>query len=157
MSTRLTSGGVAMVESDSLGLVFNAAKVNEGISLYLANELKRKGYHGVTPSVLQFLSTLECGVNYGSEIARSLSVSRQMVAKMVKEQSKLGYLEQVVGPGRQKQILFTESGELLMADARQLLAELDDILAGAIGKTSLRDTLQQLAKIQATLVELNTK
>lgn len=149
MSTRLTKKSVPMLDSQSLKLVFGAAKVHEQISFYLSKSLKERGYESATPSVLNFLSTLECGVNYGSEIARSLGVSRQMVAKTVKELCRIGYLEQVEGPGKQKQILFTDSGEQLMSDSRQILANLDEVLSAKIGNKVLQDTVESLESIQA--------
>ncbi|NER80034.1 MAG: MarR family transcriptional regulator [Leptolyngbya sp. SIO1D8] len=140
-----------MVESQSLQLVFGAAKVHETVTRYLSHALKAKGYEATTPTVLNFLSALECGVNYGSEIARNLGISRQMVAKTVKELCRVGYLEQVDGKGKQKQILFTELGECLVADARQLLAELDEILCAAIEPTVLQETIDRLQRIQSAV------
>ena len=151
MSTRMTKKGSPMVESQSLQLVFSAAKMNEQIYQYLSNALAKKGYESATPSVLNFLSTLECGINYGSEIARNLGISRQMVAKTVKELCRVGYLEQIDGIGKQKQILFTDLGERLMSDSRQLLAELDAILCQKVGQLSLQETRKHLKDIQAAV------
>ena len=101
----------------------------------------------MTPSLLSFLSVLECGINYGSEIARTLGVSRQMVAKTVKELCQLGYLEQVDDIGKQKKILFTQSGEQLIADARQLLADLDSLLLQKLKTDTLLATSHNLKTI----------
>lgn len=128
MSTKFTRRGVPLIESQSLQLIQSALRLNDVITKYLSQRLIEKGYVSLTPSLLSFLSILECGVNYGSEIARNLGVTRQMVAKTVKELCQLGYLEQLNGAGKQKEIHFTETGEYLMSDARQLLAEMDEIL-----------------------------
>lgn len=128
MSTRFTSRGVPLVESQSLKLIQGAATLNDVITKHLSQRLIDKGYVSITPALLSFLSILECGVNYGSEIARNLNVTRQMVAKTVKVLCQLEYLQQKDGAGKQKEIHFTEKGEYLMSDARQLLAEMDDIL-----------------------------
>jgi len=128
MSTKFTSSGVSLVESKSLQLIQGMQRLNDTITKYLSLRLVDKGYASLTPSLLSFLSILECGVNYGSEIARNLDVTRQMVAKTVKQLCQLGYLEQIDGTGKQKEIHFTETGECLMSDARQLLAEMDKIL-----------------------------
>ncbi len=128
MSTRFTRRGVPLVESQSLQLIQSAQRLNDVITKYLSQRLVEKGYASLTPSLLSFLSILECGVNYASEIARSLDVTRQMVAKTVKQLCQLGYLEQIDGAGKQKEIHFTETGEYLMSDARQLLSEMDKIL-----------------------------
>ena len=153
MSTKLTSDDLPMMDSQSLKLLFSAVNLHEQITLYLSLTLKEKGYESATPSVLSFLSALECGVNYGSEIARTLGVSRQMVAKTVKELCRVGYLEQVDGIGKQKQILFTELGEHLVFDARQVLADLDEDLCQRIGREMLKETVSNLDKIQAFIHE----
>ena len=155
MSTRLTSQGTPMVESQALKLVLGASQVHELTTHYLSNSLKRKGYKAVSPSVLNFLSTLECGVNYGSEIARNLGVSRQMVAKTVKELTRRGYLEQVDGVGKQKEILFTKTGELLMSDARKILADIDKVLNKQLGQNSVKTTVSSLDRIKDVLAQLN--
>jgi len=155
MSTRLTTKGIPMVDSQALKLVLGASQVHELITRYLSKSLKSKGYNAATSSMLNFLSTLECGVNYGSEIARNLGVSRQMVAKTVKELCRAGYLEQVDGVGKQKEILFTETGELLMSDARQILADIDRILIKQLGKNSIKTTVASLDSIKDILVQLN--
>ncbi|VEP13673.1 MarR family transcriptional regulator [Hyella patelloides LEGE 07179] len=155
MSTRVTKKDIPMVESQSLQLFFSAAEMNEQISLYLSNALKDRGYESVTPCVLKSLSALECGINYSSEIARSLGISRQVVAKKVKELCSIGYLEQVDGKGKQKQILFTELGERLMSDSRQLLAELDEILCETIDRATLEETVERLKRIQAVVLDID--
>lgn len=157
MSTRLTQKGTPMVDSQSLKLVLGAVKVHELTALYLSTFLKTKGYQNVTPAVLSFLSTLECGINYGSEIARNLGVSRQMVAKTVKELCKAGYLAQIDGAGKQKEIIFTKTGEVLMSDARQLLAELDITLNKEVGQHQLKITASCLESIQALMTQLNAQ
>jgi DNA-binding MarR family transcriptional regulator len=155
MSTRLTSDEVQMVDSQSLQLVLATAQVHEKISLYLAVSLKKKGYKFASPTVLNFLSTLECGINYGSEIARTLGVSRQMVAKTVKELCNANYLEQREGVGKQKQIIFTKTGELLMSDTRRLLAGIDGVLDKEMGEIQLKATVSNLENIQKLITQLN--
>jgi len=157
MSTELTREKPTMVESQALQLVLGASQVNDSIALFLSNSLKSKGYTFATPAALNFLSTLECGINYGSEIARSLGVSRQMVAKTVKGLCLAGYLEQVDDAGKQKKILFTETGELLMSDARQLLADIDKSLSKQLNKESINTTIESLNQIQALMTQLNKK
>ena len=155
MSTWFTKRDIPMLESQSLQLFFGAEEMNEQISLYLSNALKEKGYKSITPCVLNFLCAIKCGTSYGSEIARSLCISRQMVAKKVKELCCVGYLEQVDGKGKQKQILFTELGEQLMSDSRQLLAELDEILCEKIDRATLEETVERLKNIQAVVPNID--
>ncbi len=154
MSTRLTQKGNPMVDSEALKLVLSASHVQELTTRYLSQTLNAKGYEAVTPSILNFLSALECGVNYGSEIARSLGVSRQMVAKTVKELCRYGYLEQKDGVGKQKEILFTQNGELLMSDTRQILADIDKVLVKKMGLKSVQSTVENLGTIAGLLSEL---
>ena len=139
-----------MVDSQSLRLALGAASVQDQIAAYIAQQLRAKGYD-ISPATLNFLSALDCGVNVGADIARRLKVSRQMVAKTVKELCRAGYLEQVDGVGKQKQILFTAAGEQLMAEVRQLLAQLDKVLLEALGETALQETLARLDTIRHLL------
>jgi DNA-binding MarR family transcriptional regulator len=148
MSTKLTTTNLPMAESQTLQLVLSAGQVNDSIFQYLANTLKNKGYQFASPSALSFLSTLECGVNYASDIARNLGVSRQMVAKTVKELCSAGYLAQVDDVGKQKKIIFTPNGEVLISDARQLLADMDKALESQFGRNTIPSTLANLTMIQ---------
>lgn len=140
-----------MVESRALQLVQRADAVMALITRHVSDELLARGYTGATPSILGFLSTLECGINHGSDIARNLGVSRQMVAKTVRELCRAGYLEQVSAGGRQKQIRFTLAGEQLMADARQVLAGLDRQFAKQLDAETVADTVQNLIRIERVL------
>ena len=151
MSTGLTKNNIPMVESNALQLVLASSQLNDLVGKHLSTSLKEKGYEFVTPAMLNFLSTLECGVNYGSEIARNLGVSRQMVAKTVKELCRTGYLEQVSGIGKQKQILFTKTGELLMSDSRKILANLDSKLFDVLGEAGIKSTTSSLLSINDLL------
>lgn len=144
-----------MVESHTLRLFSNASKFTDALIGFLSSNLAEKGYAAISPSLLSFLGELDCGVNYAAEIARKLGVSRQMVAKHVKELCSYGYLEQVAGTGKQKQILFTEKGELLMSDARKLLAELDQLLLNRLGETELEGMMHLLVDLTNGLRTLN--
>jgi len=74
-----------------------------------------------------------------------------MVAKTVKELSHLGYLEQVPGKGKQKQIVFTTAGEQLMSEVRAILAQLDELLHEQLGEQALGEAIATLDAI-ASLV-----
>jgi len=154
MSIELTLKGNPMVDSVSLRLVQATARTRDSISAYLARTLSERGYTAVTPANLNFLGALDCGVNYGSDIARHLDVSRQMVAKTVRDLCTVGYLEQGAGPGRQKPITFTHRGERLIADARALLAELDEKLAAELDRDVVTDALRDLEQIDACIDRL---
>jgi len=151
MSTRFTKRGVPLVESQSLQLIQSATKFKDEMTDYLSRQLVSKGYTSLTPSLLSFLGILECDANYGSEIARRLGVSRQMVAKTVKELCRLGYLEQKHVTGKQKEIHFTETGEQLMSDARQLLSEIDDIILANSDLKKITKIVNDLNKITCVI------
>ncbi len=156
MSTTLTTTQLPMIESKTLQLAFAAARTQEVITQYLSTSLTKQGYISATPATLSFLSTLECGENCGSEIARNLGVSRQQVAKTVRQFCQLGYLRQVNSIGKQKEIIFTKSGEQLMFDSRLLLAELDKIISEKLGNATLEATENGLSKIQSVVAQLDT-
>jgi hypothetical protein len=80
-----------------------------------------------------------------------------MVAKNVKELCSIGYLEQRAGIGKQKEIVFTETGELLMSEARKLLADVDKILTKEMGSTQLKSMITHLNSVQKVMTELNDK
>jgi len=154
MSTRFTQNGLPMVDSRSLQLLFAARGLYDALSAYVLAHLQTLGYTDLSLASLQFLGTLDCGNNYASEIARQLDVSRQMVAKTVKELVLLGYLSQQPGVGKQKVICFTLRGEQLMAEVRQLLATLDSEL-NTTAAGELNQLLLLLSRLQQRL-EHNT-
>jgi DNA-binding MarR family transcriptional regulator len=151
MSTRFTAQGVPMVDSRSLRVAAATAAARDQIVKWVADGLTADGFEDVSPSVLEFLDALDCGANVASEIARSLGVSRQMVAKTVRELRHSGYLEQVEGRGRQKTIVFTRQGQQLMARVRQRLRELDDIIDTEIGSRRLEDAIESLDALSRLL------
>ncbi len=133
-----------MVDSRSLQLASLSAAVRDRVVRWVAEGLRADGFHDASPSTLEFLDALDCGVNVASDIARTLGVSRQMVAKTVKELCQLEYLTQEEGKGRQKKIVFTPRGETLMARVRQRLQELDTVIDAEIGSRRLDDALASL-------------
>lgn len=152
MSTRFTPCDIPMADSQSLKLVFASANLHEQLIEYVAESLRLKGFVAISPSMLKFLSALDCGINYGAEIARRLRVSRQMVAKTVKELCRAGYLEQIEGVGKQKQILFTEQGEHLMSTARSVLADLDRVFVKCFGEAQVEEMTSQLETFTGVLM-----
>lgn len=158
MSTELTrspQSGLPMVESQSLSLTFLLAQVHEAMLTRLSEELAMRGHPGVTASTLGFLGHLDCGINHASGIAEKLNVSRQMVAKTVAEMERAGWLVQATDPQRRnrKVIRFTAAGERLMADARRVLAKLDEDLARHCGPDFLPDVTRALERLRSQLVQ----
>jgi len=156
MSTELTTSpqpALPMVESQSLTLVFLLGEVNEKLLARLAEDLAARGHARVTASALGFLGQLDCGINHAAGIAERLGVSRQMVAKTVAEMERAGWLEQATDPKRRnrKVIRFTPEGERLMADARQVLADLDAQLARECGDDFLPAAMLALRRLKSRL------
>ncbi len=151
--TRLPQSDLPMVESHSLSLTFLLAEVQDAMLARLSGELAARGHPGVTASALGFLGHLDCGINYASGIAEKLNVSRQMVAKTVAEMEQAGWLAQGTDPQRRnrKVIRFTSDGERLMADARQVLADLDGELARACGADFLPEVTRMLERLRSQL------
>ncbi|MEX2501978.1 MAG: HTH domain-containing protein [Trueperaceae bacterium] len=118
---------------------------------HVADGLRADGFHDISPSTLEFLDALDCGVTVAAEIARSLGVSRQMVAKTVKDLCRAGYLAQLDGKGRQKRIVFTDRGERLMERVRRRLRELDDVIDAQLGAGRLDDALASLDAVARLL------
>lgn len=151
MSTKLTQNGTPMVESQSLKLLFASRELYDTLSTYVLTSLQSIGYEDLSLASLQFLGALDCGINYASEIARQLGVSRQMVAKTVKELSELGYLKQESGLGKKKAIMYTLKGEKLIAVVRQILAELDQQLTQQVSHADIQRMLAQFIHLQEAL------
>jgi len=156
MSTELTNSretGLPMVESHSLSVAFLLGEVHAALMAHVAERLAASGHPGVTGSALGFLGQLDCGVNYASAIADRLGVSRQMTAKTVAEMERKGWLRQGTDPQRRnrKVIRFTPEGERLMADARQVLAELDAQCARSCGPGFVADLAERLRRLKASL------
>lgn len=154
MSTKFTRQEIRMVDSQSLRLLLVSAELHDQFTEYVAEYLRSKGFDGISPSMLHFLSALDCGTNYGAEIARRLKVSRQMVAKTVKELCRAGYLEQIEGVGKQKQILFTEKGERLMSMARSGLADLDQVFIKRFSKMQVEEITTRLKALTGVLIAI---
>ena len=152
MSTRFTKKGVPMKNSMTLKLVQSAGLLQTRISQMLVDELQRRGYQTINISRLAFLSTLECGVNYASEVSRNLGVSRQMVAKTVKELCELGYLSQEKAVGKQKPIVFTLKGEQLIGECRNLLLALDEKLKTTSATTDLNQLVSDIQNFNKLLI-----
>lgn len=142
-----------MAESRSLRLALILGHGQAALMAWLVGRLHARGHQGLTVSTLEFMGQLDCGINYASDVARALGVSRQMVAKSVTDLSCRGWLEQTQDPekGNRKVIAFTEEGERVMSDARAILAELDNKLDTRLASgwaerltTDLNDLLMSL-------------
>lgn len=125
-----------MADSRSLRLALLLGRSHATLMDWLLVQLHARGHKDLAVPALEFMGQLDCGINYASEVARALGVSRQMVAKTVLDLSRKGWLEQRPDPekGNRKVIVFTAAGERVMSDARAVLAELDDKLDARLAK-----------------------
>lgn len=154
MTVSFTERGTPLADSDTLSLVQASGMLKDEISMIVATRLRGRGYADVSVSLLGFLGALDCGVNFASDIARRLDISRQMVAKTVRELSESGYLFQGAGPGKLKPIEFTLKGEKLMSEVREILTEVDQELARTLGRKKLRTLVSDLESLQNHLSQL---
>jgi len=125
-----------MADSRSLRLTLLLGRSHTALMDWLVTQLHARGHTNLTVPALAFMGQLDCGINYASEVARTLGVSRQMVAKTVLDLSRKGWLNQSPDPdkGNRKVIVFTAAGERVMSDARAMLAELDNKLDARLAK-----------------------
>lgn len=154
MTVSFTERGTPLADSDTLTLVQASGLIKDKISEVAASRLRDRGYPDISVSLLGFLGALDCGINFGSDIARRLDISRQMAAKTVKELSEAGYLIQGTGPGKLKPIKFTLKGEKLMSEVRQILADMDQELNRAVGKKGLKNLVRELDSLCGNLDNL---
>ena len=133
LSTKITKSprsGIVMVESQALRLSQAIAAYQTSQVAWLIDKLAEKGFNGLTPTHISFLSALDCADNFASEIARKLNLSRQAVHKTVAELTDFGFIESIPNKAKRnsKIIQITEQGEPLIAEARNLYADLDKCL-----------------------------
>lgn len=119
-----------MPDSRSLGVALVLGRAHASLMAWLVTRLRAQGHEAISVPALDFMGQLDCGRNYASDVARTLGVSRQMVAKTVAELARRGWLTQKPDPDKRnrKIIVFTAEGEQVMADTRTLLKELDGLL-----------------------------
>lgn len=121
-----------LVPSKALEL-FHAARAYEAaLARLLVAGLAERGIT-VSTGQLGFLAALVCGENTASDVARALGISRQAAQKQIADLVSAGVLQITTDPARRnrKVVTFTAQGVALMAESRQILATLDDRLAGA--------------------------
>ena len=149
MSTKLTrkspSGGYDLVDSHALMLTQATEAFRDRMVLWLLSKLREDGFPALTASQLTFLGSLDCGVNFAAELARTLRISRQAVHKTVRELEGAGWLATRPDEalGNQRVIVFTDEGERMMSCARAHFLTLDNLLAQEIGEERLSE-LQNL-------------
>ncbi|HAT87140.1 MAG TPA: MarR family transcriptional regulator [Rhizobiales bacterium] len=137
--TRSPRAGLVMVDSQTLRLSQAIARYQIRQVVWLIEGLAARGFVDLTPAHVAFVSVLDCADNFASEVARRLNLSRQAVHKTVRELSALGYIETVENKAKRNSriIQITEHGEELIAQARQMYAELDREMQAKLGASEI--------------------
>ncbi|MGB7240721.1 MAG: MarR family winged helix-turn-helix transcriptional regulator [Sulfitobacter sp.] len=151
MSTRLTKtsaiAGYDLVDSHALAFTQATESFRERIIVWLLSKLWKDGFEGLKANQLVFLGSLDCGVNFASELARTLGISRQAVHKTVRELEDADWLatRPDAARGNQRVIVFTKEGERMMSHARAHFLTLDTLLMQKFGKERLAELLDLLS------------
>ena len=114
---------------------------------WLLVQLEADGFGTLKAAQLSFLGTMDCGANFGSELARTLGISRQAVHKTVRDLEQAGWLrtQKNENLGNQRVIEFTDEGERMMACARKHFLRLDEQLEERFGESELNTFFELLA------------
>ena len=98
-------------------------KINERVNRYLTEELKNKGFEGVSPSHGDIIGAL-CLVDYlkMKELPELINRDKSTVTSLVNKLVKLGYIEKKADPddSRVTQIHLSKKGESLKPDVMEI-------------------------------------
>jgi len=150
MSTKLTrvspNAGYDLVESRALALTQATDVFRDRMVTWLLSRLHQDGFPDLKAGQLTFLGSLDCGVNFAAELARTLRISRQAVHKTVRELEHAGWLTTRPDEtlGNQRVIVFTDEGERMMSCARSHFLSLDELLTKEFGNDSLEALMSVL-------------
>lgn len=150
MSTKLTrvspNAGYDLVESRALALTQATDVFRDRMVTWLLSRLHQDGFPDLKAGQLTFLGSLDCGVNFAAELARTLRISRQAVHKTVRELERSGWLTTRPDEtlGNQRVIVFTDEGERMMSCARSHFLSLDELLTKEFGNDSLEALMSVL-------------
>jgi DNA-binding MarR family transcriptional regulator len=115
--------------------------------------LLRLGYEDVRTGHLALLLNLERGGGRSTELARQAGITKQSMGELVRDLEASDFVERRSDPrdGRAQLILPTGRGLMLIAHARQAVAEVEAEAAGRLGPKrygELRRALTVLAKLE---------
>lgn len=127
-------------------LLFRAARLlNErGLS-----KIQSRGHHGVRAAHTALLPHVDLEGTRTTEIARRMNVTKQAVNQLVGDLEQAGMLRRVPDPsdGRAKLVCFTARGRRELLAGLNLLGELEEELAQALGKARLDRLHRDLAAL----------
>jgi DNA-binding MarR family transcriptional regulator len=98
-------------------------------------ELRRRGHGALSPALIGLLPHLDTGGTRVVDAARRAGISKQAVAKLVRELEALGYVARApdLADGRAALVTFTARGQELLADIRGTIGVLEAGYAAALG------------------------
>jgi DNA-binding MarR family transcriptional regulator len=110
------------------------------------NRLRDQGFDRITEPHLTLLGHLDCGATHAAAVAERMGVTRQAIARTLRELEALGYVGLERDPVRknQKVIVMTAAGESLALAARAALEETEAVLKERIGPTRLQGLREAL-------------
>jgi DNA-binding MarR family transcriptional regulator len=110
--------------------------------------MAERGHSDLTAAHLMFLSNLDCGDTYASEVARRMGVTRQAVYRSTQELQRLKVLKLQNDESRKnhKIIRMTKHGQHVVLDARYCFAEIEATLSARIGARDVEKLGAILAK-----------
>lgn len=116
-----------------LGLLLLAGQ--QWVVTSLLQLMSARGHGDLTAAHMMFLSNLDCGDTYASEVARRMGVSRQAVYRSTRELQRLKILKLETDAARktQKIIRMTKHGQQVVLDARCCLDAIEAALGERIG------------------------
>lgn len=130
-------------------LAANLSSVQRSVDADVQRRIARLGYGDVRPGHLAVLLNLDRSGAQSAELARRADMTKQSMAELVRDLEKLDYVERRPDPadGRARLVQPTGRGLMLIAHARQAMAEVEAGAARRLGR-------ERFVALQRALVEL---
>ena len=129
-----------------------------GLARYLQSRLmhsliEERGHAGLGLHFEPYITLAGDGGIRLSELADTLSISKQAVNQAVNQIEKAGYLRREPDPqdGRAKRAVLTERGLQLLADGAALLGQVEQEFADIVGENTLTEFAERLGQLYTTL------
>ena len=112
----------------------------------LLSRLDEAGWPQITRAHSLVFAHLDREGTRPSELAHRIGISRQAVNQTLGELVELGLVELAPDPAsrRSKLVILTPTGKATVGSAHAIFAELEDALAGGIGRTSVTELRRAL-------------
>jgi DNA-binding MarR family transcriptional regulator len=142
---RLPSG------TDNFGNLFRDPALAGGEAL--ARELVRRGHTDVRPALLAVAQHIAQAGSRITDLALQAQLTKATVVRTVDELEALGYVERVPDPadGRAKLVKMTPRAHAVQQDAREIITELREEWAKALGPGEMDELEHLLRRLRAVL------